>query len=121
MSQLINQLNSAIAMARVHPKSSLMITTSSADFTSSKQETFTLWMKSLVINGNGCSVFDSGGRLRFRVDNYQKRCSREVLLMNFDGHLLFSIKSKVRIYVLFRLDGKSVDSIECRKIDIFIK
>ncbi|KAL8503353.1 hypothetical protein ACS0TY_022187 [Phlomoides rotata] len=91
-------------MTKVHPKS-LMIT-SCSEFTSSKRETLTLWMKSLVINGNGCSVFDSGGHLLFRVDNYQKRCTTQILLMNFDGQLLFSITSKKKMLVFRRCEGR---------------
>lgn len=64
-------------------------------YTSSKREIFTVWMKSLVINGNGCTVYNSEGEVVFRVDNYQTRRSSEVLLMNFYGEVLFSIKRKV--------------------------
>ncbi|XP_057472464.1 protein LURP-one-related 11-like isoform X2 [Actinidia eriantha] len=78
-------------MTKVHPK----LTASS---TSSKQEVFTLWMKSLVLNGNGCTVFDSKGEIVYRVDNYNQKCSHEVHLMDLRGNVLFTIlkkKSKV--------------------------
>lgn len=68
-------------------------------YTSSEREIFTVWMKSLVINGNGCTVFDSQGRVVFRVDNYQTKSTSETLLMNLHGQVLFSIRTKVYIYV----------------------
>ncbi|KAL0283951.1 UNVERIFIED_CONTAM: protein LURP-one-related 11 [Sesamum angustifolium] len=80
-------------MAKVHPTTS---TTSSSchESSSSEREVFTVWMKSLVIGSNGCTVFNSKGEIVFRVDNYQTRCSREVLLMDYNGRVLFSIKRK---------------------------
>ncbi|PIN27208.1 hypothetical protein CDL12_00001 [Handroanthus impetiginosus] len=79
-------------MAKVHPKTSMI--TTSCQYSSSEREIFTVWMKSLVINGNGCTVFNSKGEVVFRVDNYQTRHSGEVLLMNLNGEVLFSIKKK---------------------------
>ncbi|GFQ07628.1 retrovirus-related pol polyprotein from transposon tnt 1-94 [Phtheirospermum japonicum] len=43
-------------MAKVHPH---LVSPS----TSPKQETFTLWMKSLILSSNGCTVFDSNGQI----------------------------------------------------------
>ncbi|PIN19584.1 hypothetical protein CDL12_07726 [Handroanthus impetiginosus] len=79
-------------MAKVHPRTSRV--TTSCQYSSSEREIFTVWMKSLVINGNGYAVFNSKGEVVFRVDNYQTRHSSEVLLMNFNGDVLFSIKRK---------------------------
>ncbi|PIN27209.1 hypothetical protein CDL12_00002 [Handroanthus impetiginosus] len=79
-------------MAKVHPRTSMV--TTSCQYSSSARGIFTVWMKSLVINGNGCTVFNSKGEVVFRVDNYQTRRSSEVLLMNFNGDVLFSIKRK---------------------------
>ncbi|PIN19585.1 hypothetical protein CDL12_07727 [Handroanthus impetiginosus] len=79
-------------MAKVHPKTSMI--TTPCQYSSSQREIFTVWMKSLVINGNGCTVFNSKGEVIFRVDNYQTRHSSEVLLMNLNGEVLFSIKKK---------------------------
>ncbi|KAL2235393.1 protein LURP-one-related 11-like [Sesamum indicum] len=80
-------------MAKVHPRTS---TTSSSchENSSSEREVFTVWMKSLVVGSNGCTVFNSKGEIVFRVDNYQTRCSSEVLLMDYNGRVLFSIKRK---------------------------
>lgn len=77
-------------MAKVHP----FLHSSS---TTCKQETFTIWMKSLILNGNGCTVFDSQGQIVFRVDNYEIRCAPEVFLMDQHGNVLFTILKKVYI------------------------
>ncbi|KAK4269013.1 hypothetical protein QN277_022223 [Acacia crassicarpa] len=74
-------------MAKVHPFLHSSPTTS-------KKETFTIWMKSLILNGNGCTVFDSQGQIVFRVDNYDIRCAREVFLMDQKGKVLFTILRK---------------------------
>lgn len=71
----------------------------SEEYTSSEREIFTVWMKSLVINGNGCTVFDSQGRVVFRVDNYQTKSTSETLLMNLHGQVLFSIRTKVPTFL----------------------
>ncbi|KAH6777592.1 hypothetical protein C2S51_008904 [Perilla frutescens var. frutescens] len=76
-------------MAKIHPHPS-MNTCSSSGTT----ETFTVWMKSLVFHGNGCTVFNSKGDVAFRVDNYQQKCSRKVFLMDSTGNLLFSLNRK---------------------------
>ncbi|XP_022715364.1 protein LURP-one-related 11-like [Durio zibethinus] len=80
-------------MAKIHPQvpqASLV----SIPFTTSKQETFTIWMKSLILSGKGCTVFDSSGQIVYRVDNYNCKCSHEVYLMDFTGKVLFTIRRK---------------------------
>ncbi|XWS20000.1 hypothetical protein CRYUN_Cryun31cG0064100 [Craigia yunnanensis] len=72
-------------MAKIHPQ---------APFTTSKQETFTIWMKSLILSGKGCTVFDSNGQIVYRVDNYNCKGSDEVYLMDFTGKVLFTIRRK---------------------------
>ncbi|XAR51300.1 hypothetical protein NMG60_11005895 [Bertholletia excelsa] len=76
-------------MAKVHPQ-----LTSSSSPSSSKQEVFTIWMKSLVLSGRGCTVFDSDGEIVYRVDNYSEKCSQEVHLMDLGGRVLFTILKK---------------------------
>ncbi|KAK4400783.1 protein LURP-one-related 11 [Sesamum angolense] len=71
-----------------------MIGSSCYEYSSSEREVFTVWMKSLVISSNGCTVFNSKGDIVFRVDNYHTRRSSEVLLMDYNGQVLFSIKRK---------------------------
>ncbi|OIW02495.1 hypothetical protein TanjilG_05088 [Lupinus angustifolius] len=78
-------------MGKVHPQALHSSTT--CNFTS-KQETFTLWMKSLVLNGKGCTVFDSNGQIVYRVDNYSCRHRYEVHLMDEKGNTLFTLQRK---------------------------
>ncbi|XP_054780040.1 protein LURP-one-related 11-like [Prosopis cineraria] len=51
-------------------------------------------MKSLILNGNGCTVFNSQGQIAYRVDNYDIRCAHEVFLMDPKGNVLFTILRK---------------------------
>ncbi|PNX85451.1 tubby C 2 protein [Trifolium pratense] len=62
---------------------------------SSKRETYTLWMKSLVLHSNGCTVYDSNGHIVYRVDNYDRKGKREVNLMDQQGNLLCTIKKRL--------------------------
>ncbi|XP_062119558.1 protein LURP-one-related 4-like [Humulus lupulus] len=59
-----------------------------------EREKFTIWMKSLVYQTNGCTVYNSNGQIVFRVDNYEKKCSSEVHLMDLKGKVLFTIRKK---------------------------
>ncbi|XWS18769.1 hypothetical protein CRYUN_Cryun32bG0073100 [Craigia yunnanensis] len=80
--------------AKIHlqvPHASLV----SVPFTTSKQENFTIWMKSLILSGKGCTVFDSSGQIVYRVDNYNCKCSNEVFLMDFTGKVLFTIGERL--------------------------
>lgn len=52
-------------------------------------------MKSLVLHGKGCTVFDSNGGIVYRVDNYDRKFSNEVYLMDFRGKVLYTILRKV--------------------------
>ncbi|XP_060211063.1 protein LURP-one-related 4-like [Lycium barbarum] len=90
-------------MGKIHPENISSPPTSpsscSSPYVASIRETFTIWMKSLVFHGNGCTVFNSKGELAFRVDNYQEKCSNEIFLMDFNGQVLFSIKKeKLRVF-----------------------
>jgi hypothetical protein len=62
-----------------------------------KQAVYTVWMKSLVFNGHGCTVYGSDGRVAFRVDNYGCRGSRDVFFMDTAGTTLIGIQTKVPI------------------------
>ncbi|PRQ51736.1 putative tubby-like domain-containing protein [Rosa chinensis] len=79
-------------MAKVHPQAPL--SSSSPGYFTSKQETFTIWMKSLILNGHGCTVFDSNGQIVYRVDNYDSRGRAKVHLMDLKGQILFTILRK---------------------------
>ncbi|XP_040990396.1 protein LURP-one-related 4-like [Juglans microcarpa x Juglans regia] len=67
---------------------------SSSPYMTSKRETFTLWMKSLVYQTNGCTVYNTIGDIVYRVDNYEKKGSSEVHLMDLRGKVLFTIRRK---------------------------
>ncbi|KAM3231225.1 hypothetical protein ACQJBY_061415 [Aegilops geniculata] len=67
---------------------------SSSDDRRHGQQAYTVWMKSLVFNGNGCAVYGSDGAVAFRVDNYGCRGGREVLLMDRAGNALIRIRRK---------------------------
>jgi uncharacterized protein YxjI len=83
-------------MAKVYPNQEL--TTSSESHhqcLSSKKETYTVWMKSLVFHSNGCTVYNSNGNIVYRVDNYDRKGRREVNLMDLKGNLLCTIKKRL--------------------------
>lgn len=65
--------------------------------TSEQRKVFTLWMKSLVLNGRGCTVYDSTGGIVYRVDNYGSSCSDNVYLMDLRGKIVLNILKKVFI------------------------
>ena len=79
-----------LLMARIYPH----ITTGSLYMTSNR-ETFTIWMKSLIYQTYGCTVLNAKGEIVYRVDNYDKKCSNEVYLMDLRGRVLFTIRQKV--------------------------
>ncbi|KAI3716764.1 hypothetical protein L1987_67881 [Smallanthus sonchifolius] len=79
-------------MSRVYPQ------TPSSDLTS-KPESFTIWMKSLVFNTSGCTVYNSKGEIIYRVDNYDDKCCQEVYLMDIRGKVLVSLlQKKLRLF-----------------------
>ncbi|KAL9665086.1 hypothetical protein QQ045_020495 [Rhodiola kirilowii] len=61
---------------------------------SAERKRFTLWMKSLIFHGCGLSLFDSDGKVVYRIDNYGEKCSHEVLLMDLLGQVVFTIRRK---------------------------
>uniref|UniRef100_A0ACD5YZ47 Uncharacterized protein n=1 Tax=Avena sativa TaxID=4498 RepID=A0ACD5YZ47_AVESA len=85
-------------MARVHSASPLLCSSSSpaaaAVCRSDKSKVFTLWLKSLVLNGRGCTVYDSDGLIVYRVDNYDSRCRDNVCLMDLRGNVVVNILKK---------------------------
>ncbi|KAM1188633.1 hypothetical protein ACFX13_025227 [Malus domestica] len=98
-------------MTKVHPEAPL--SSSLAEYCTSKQETFTMWMKSLILNSNGCTVFDSNGKIVYRVDNYDCKCRGEVYLMDLKGKTLFTIRRKKfhlpGIWEGYRSTGKEIN------------
>ncbi|KAG6788342.1 hypothetical protein POTOM_004406 [Populus tomentosa] len=63
-------------------------------FVSFERQTYTIWMKSLLCQTNGCTVFDSDGDIVYRVDNYDKKCRNKVYLMDLRGRVLVTIRRK---------------------------
>ncbi|WVZ67535.1 hypothetical protein U9M48_016597 [Paspalum notatum var. saurae] len=59
-----------------------------------QQAVYTVWMKSLVFNGNGCTVYGADGCVAYRVDNYACRGGREVFFMDHAGNNLIRIQRK---------------------------
>ncbi|CAO2181826.1 unnamed protein product [Urochloa humidicola] len=59
-----------------------------------KQSSYTVWMKSLVFNGNGCTVYGADGGVAYRVDNYGCRGGRDVFFMDCAGKILIRIRRK---------------------------
>ncbi|XP_062147324.1 protein LURP-one-related 4-like [Alnus glutinosa] len=76
-------------MAKVYPKAPTF-----SPHVTSKRESFTVWMKSLVYQTNGCTVYNTNGDIVYRVDNYDKKGSNEVHLMDLRGKVLFTIRRK---------------------------
>jgi len=64
-----------------------------ATCTGERRKVFTVWMKSLVLNGHGCTVYDSDGGIVYRVDNYgSARCGGGVCLMDLHGTVVLNDK-----------------------------
>ncbi|XP_076921419.1 protein LURP-one-related 11-like [Bidens hawaiensis] len=79
-------------MSRVYPKISSH--SSPCSYITLKPESFTIWMKSLVFNTRGCTVYNSKGEIIYRVDNYDNKSGEEVYLMDIRGKVLFSLLQK---------------------------
>ncbi|KAF7039691.1 hypothetical protein CFC21_049643 [Triticum aestivum] len=79
-------------MAKIQPLAAAASPSSSDDQRS--QQAYTVWMKSLVFNGNGCTVYGPDGAIVFRVDYYGCRGGREVFFMDRQGNALIRIRRK---------------------------
>ncbi|KAJ0811117.1 putative tubby-like protein [Helianthus annuus] len=77
-------------MAKIYPGKPA----SSSSSCSTERETYTIWMKSLVLNSNGYTVYDSSGEVVFRMDNYDSKCRSEVYLMDLRGNIVCTILRK---------------------------
>ncbi|RLM60650.1 protein LURP-one-related 11-like [Panicum miliaceum] len=59
-----------MAINRIQPLSSHLHTCANpADLIPEKQ-VYTVWMKSLVFHGHGCTTYGQDGRVAYHVDNY---------------------------------------------------
>lgn len=92
--KLVSKSN--VMTAKVHPQQ-VVIPSASCYFTS-KQETYTIWMKSLLLGCKGCTVFDAKGQLVYRIDNYNCNFRDEVNLMDSEGKVLFTVPRKVKLH-----------------------
>ncbi|CAL4945712.1 unnamed protein product [Urochloa decumbens] len=85
-------------MAKIQPLPASSSPPSSTDDCQSLQlrgeQVYTVWMKSLVFSGNGCTVYGADGRVAFRVDNYGCRGGRDVFFMDGAGKTLIRIQRK---------------------------
>ncbi|EMS66712.1 Protein LURP-one-related 11 [Triticum urartu] len=81
-------------MTKIQPLPSSPCSISSSGDHQQGRQAYTLWMKSLVFNGNGCAVYGPDGAVAFRVDNYGCRGGREVLFMDRAGNALIRIRRK---------------------------
>ncbi|KAI4377029.1 hypothetical protein MLD38_014724 [Melastoma candidum] len=78
-------------MPRVIPEEPFSVAPRTAAET---REIFTVWMKSLIMNGRGCTVFDSNGGIIYRVDNYECGRRSEVVVMNCRGDVVLTLLKK---------------------------
>ncbi|KAL5814157.1 hypothetical protein ACOSQ4_024798 [Xanthoceras sorbifolium] len=101
-------------MAKVHPLPSSLSSSSSSSssYVTSKREAFTIWMKSLVMQGNGCTVFNENGDIIYRIDNYEKKRSKEVYLMDLRGKVLFTLQ---KVQFFGRWEGYKGDGANLKK------
>ncbi|XP_061988558.1 protein LURP-one-related 11-like [Rosa rugosa] len=102
-------------MAKVHPltvvpteDASSSTTSCSNKYMTSKRETFTVWMKSLLMQGNGCTAFNETGEVVYRIDNYDDKHSNEVFLMDLRGKVLFTL-CEHKMGVFTRWKGYAAD------------
>ncbi|KMT12101.1 hypothetical protein BVRB_5g100540 [Beta vulgaris subsp. vulgaris] len=82
-------------MAKVFPH---LLSSSSSTSSSEERNKYTVWMKSLILNGNGCTIYDASGDVVYRIDNYDTKCSSQVYLMDLKGKVLSTlIRKKLRV------------------------
>ncbi|XP_010552187.1 PREDICTED: protein LURP-one-related 11 [Tarenaya hassleriana] len=106
-------------MAKVHPQLSAAAVAGAGEEDSHvtrERESFTIWMRSLVFNGRGCTVFDAKGNIIYRVDNYDCKSCSEVYLMDLSGKVLFTLRKK-RFGLFKSWEGYRSPKIEPTKLD----
>ncbi|KAJ0242352.1 hypothetical protein HA466_0208290 [Hirschfeldia incana] len=90
-------------MVQIHPVQAVPVNSSvgqvkSSSYVTTEQESFTIWMRSLVYHSKGCTVFDSKGNLLYRVDNYDSKNCGEVYLMDLYGEVLFEFQQRFGLF-----------------------
>ncbi|CAO1940834.1 unnamed protein product [Urochloa humidicola] len=84
-----------MAITRIQPLSAhLRLQPCAAPADPTEKQVYTVWMKSLVFNGHGCTIYGQDGRVAYRVDNYACSRSREVYVMDSDGKTLIKLLKK---------------------------
>ena len=91
---LIRSSEHIMAIVRIQPLSA-HLQPCAAPTDPVEKEVYTVWMKSLVFNGHGCTIYGQDGRVAYRVDNYACSRSREVYVMDSDGKTLIKLLKKV--------------------------
>ncbi|KAM0901498.1 hypothetical protein ACQ4PT_019947 [Festuca glaucescens] len=84
-----------------------------AGHTSEQREVFTIWMKSLVLNGSGCTVFDSDGRIVYWVDNYSSSHSVDICLMDIMGSVVLQVLKRFGRWDGYKLATRNQKSPMC--------
>ncbi|KAH9619925.1 hypothetical protein KSS87_006695 [Heliosperma pusillum] len=80
---------------KIHPH---LLSANNSINSSEEREKYTIWLKSLVLSSNGCTIYDSNGNLAYRIDNYDTKCSSQVYLMDLKGNVLCTLlRKKLRI------------------------
>ncbi|PUZ53121.1 hypothetical protein GQ55_5G029100 [Panicum hallii var. hallii] len=90
---LIRSSEQTMAITRIQPLSAHLQPCAAPSDPAEKQ-VYTVWMKSLVFNGHGCTIYGQDGRVAYRVDNYACSRSREVYVMDSDGKTLIKLLKK---------------------------
>lgn len=70
-------------------------------------------MKSLVMQTNGCTVYNENGEVVYRVDNYDKKGSNKVYLMDLKGNVLFTILRR-KLFFFRQWRGYKSDGLKLR-------
>uniref|UniRef100_A0ACD5XYH7 Uncharacterized protein n=1 Tax=Avena sativa TaxID=4498 RepID=A0ACD5XYH7_AVESA len=91
-------------MAKVHPNIAVPLTQAGAVAEEEPQQptVLTVWLKSLLFNCDGFTVFDATGGLAFRVDRYgsstgSRRRAEDVVLMDAAGKPLLTVRRKIKL------------------------
>jgi uncharacterized protein YxjI len=82
-----------MATARIQPLSASQLH-DPATGDENQKVVYTVWMKSLVFNGHGYTIYGQDGRVAYRVDNYACTRSREVFVMDTGGKTLIKLLLK---------------------------
>ncbi|KAG2328151.1 hypothetical protein Bca52824_010879 [Brassica carinata] len=107
-------------MMKIHPVQALLVDSSAGEdknsaYLTTEQESFTIWMRSLVFHSKGCTVFDSKGNLVYRVDNYDSKSRSESYLMDLYGVVLFKFQQTLGLFKSCRGYNSTGTSFRLRK------